>query len=94
MKKTLMIAAALATLIGSSAFAQSYDPDEGTGNVLPAPYAAAQTYRGGNEAFAQAPEHQVSARPSRPIVDFDGAIESDPDRTIRFELRREAQEGW
>ncbi len=94
MKKTLLIAAAFATLIGSSAFAQSYNPDEGTGNIVAAPYTAAQTYSGGNEAFAQAPEHQVSARPSRPIVNFDGAVENDPDRNIRFELRREAQEGW
>ncbi len=90
--KTLMIAAAFATLIGSSAFAQSYDPDMGSANIVAAPYA--YTPVSGNEAFAQAPVNQVSVRPSRPIVNFDGAVESDPDRNIRFELRREAQEGW
>jgi hypothetical protein len=98
MKKTLMIAAAFATLIGSSAFAQSYDPDMGSGNVVATPYAytpaSEQAGHGGNEAFAQAPADAVSVRPSRPIANFDGAVESDPDRNIRFELRREAQEGW
>ena len=34
---------ALASLVATPALAQSYDPDLGTGNIAPAPYAAAQT---------------------------------------------------
>ena len=59
-KKTL-VAAAVVTVIAASAFAQSYDPDLGSGNIAnivvsptsPAP--AAITYLRGSNAYAQAP---------------------------------------
>jgi hypothetical protein len=49
MKKVLTVAA-LATIISLPAFAQSFDPDAGTGNVAP-PVA----YGGSTGAYAQAP---------------------------------------
>jgi hypothetical protein len=44
--KTLITAVALATLVASPTFAQSWDPDVGTGNIVAAPYG--QTPDGGN----------------------------------------------
>jgi hypothetical protein len=44
--KTLIAALALTTLIASPTFAQSWDPDVGTGNIVAAPYG--QTPDGGN----------------------------------------------
>jgi hypothetical protein len=44
--KTLIAAVALATLVASPTFAQSWDPDVGTGNIVAAPYG--QTPDGGN----------------------------------------------
>ena len=51
MKKTLILAAALATLVGAPAFAQSYDPELGTANTAPVWNSNAQE---GTSAFAQA----------------------------------------
>ena len=57
--KMLVAAVALATLVASPAFAQSYDPDIGSGNVAPradaANYLRAPLYRGQLGAFAQVP---------------------------------------
>jgi hypothetical protein len=44
--KTLIAAVALATLVVSPTFAQSWDPDVGTGNIVAAPYG--ETPDGGN----------------------------------------------
>jgi len=53
--KILVAAAVLATFIASSAFAQSYDPSIGTGNIVP---------WGGSPAYSQTyqPDAQASAR--------------------------------
>lgn len=57
--KMLVAAVAFATLVASPAFAQSYDPDIGSGNVVPqvdaANYLRAPLYRGNQGAFAQVP---------------------------------------
>lgn len=59
-KKTL-VAAAFLTVIIAPAFAQSYDPDLGSGNISnfvaspTSPTPAAITYLRGSKAFAQAP---------------------------------------
>jgi hypothetical protein len=58
MKKVLTIAAFLAS-ISLPAFAQSYDPDEGTGNIVP-PIANV----GSANVYAQAPGY-VTRRTSR-----------------------------
>ena len=44
--KTLIAAVALATLVASPTFAQSWDPDVGSGNIVAAPYG--ETPDGGN----------------------------------------------
>ena len=90
--KKLILAAVLATLAGSTAFAQSYNPQYGTGNVLP--FAYAPTDRSSAiSAYAQETGSVAMSSP-RDVVRFDGAIGGDPDPNIRFQLRREAQEGW
>ena len=87
-------AVALATLVATPALAQSYDPDLGTGNIAPAPYAAAQTTEG-FQAMAQAPRHyaparESSARQSDVARDSQGnVVGADPDINIRSELQRD-----
>jgi len=84
-------AVALATLVATPALAQSYDPDLGTGNIAPAPYAAAQTE--GFQAMAQAPRYYAPARASSQsdvVRDSQGnVVGSDPDINIRSELQRD-----
>jgi hypothetical protein len=87
-------AVALATLVATPALAQSYDPDLGTGNIAPAPYAAAQT-TDGFQAMAQAPRHYAPARESSALKsdvvrDSQGnVVGADPDINIRSELQRD-----
>ena len=65
MKKLLAVAAILAG-VASPAFAQAFDPEMGTGNVLPFSYepVAAQTHRvpvnhNGLRAFAMVPDRRA-----------------------------------
>jgi len=52
--KTLISAMALATLVASPAFAQSYDPDLGSGNITPPAYARSGPWVGSaTGAFAR-----------------------------------------
>ena len=86
-------AVALASLVATPALAQSYDPDIGTGNIAPAPYAAAQTTEG-FQAMAQAPRHYAPARGSSALQsdvvrDSQGVVGADPDINIRSELQRD-----
>ena len=103
--KKLILAAVLATVAGAPAFAQSYNPGYGSGNIAPNVTAAnpdgvfryqpvgeparharvAYTPRG-HEAFAQ----DVTGA-GAPREFYKG---TDPDPSIRAELRREEQEGW
>jgi len=55
--KTLVAAVALAAVVASPAFAQSYDPSVGSGNVNAAPYRTNQTAYGNTpfDARAQTP---------------------------------------
>ena len=73
--KKLALIAALATMFASQAFAQSYDPDLGTGNVLNMPAAEGQFDVGrsanatdsyGTSPYAYAPRHvrHVHASPT------------------------------
>jgi len=62
--KKLMVTVALASIIASPAFAQSYDPDIGTGNVaaqIEAPAARSDA----QVAYAQAPASTVARRVNR-----------------------------
>ena len=63
--KKFLIVAGLLTVIATPAFAQSFDPDEGTGNALPFAYGTQMEQRG-NEAYAQTPEAQRALRWSYP----------------------------
>ena len=54
MRKTLITAAVL-TVIAMPAFAQSFDPDVGTGNILP----FVNNNQGGAGAYAQAPDYEA-----------------------------------
>lgn len=49
--KTLVAAMALAVLVASQAFAQSWDPDMGSGNVVHA-FQGASTYQNAGDTFA------------------------------------------
>jgi hypothetical protein len=67
MKKSLIIAGVLAVL-GTPAFAQSFDPDMGTGNNVPFAYAqqtayAHQSKDSANAAFAQADTKSTDTAP-------------------------------
>src|SRR5215831_13021528 len=59
MKKALTTATFL-TFIAMPAFAQSVDPDVGTGNIAP----LAATNQGGASAYAQAPDRYETGRAS------------------------------
>src|SRR5215213_712675 len=89
-----LAAMALAALVATPALAQSYDPDLGTGNIAPAPYAAAQTTEG-FQAMAQVPRHYAPARESSALQsdvvrDSQGnVVGADPDINIRSELQRD-----
>jgi hypothetical protein len=92
--KKLITAAALATVLVSPALAQSYDPDIGSGNIAPPAYAHAPrgAYHGSLGAFARV-DGGVITRNHRGVVMPDGAVATDPDANIRFQLNREAEEG-
>jgi hypothetical protein len=95
MKKMLIIAAILA--IASPAFAQSYDPEVGSGNLAGASSAQPSTYLGGEGAYARVvpggTRHRAAAVVrSVPNVVYDQsghAVGTDPDPNIRLQLQRE-----
>ena len=89
--KTTIAAVLLATAIASPAFAQSYDPDLGTGNLVQ--QNAAPTLRmkvdGAHGAYARVGNGASVIRRS-----FDkNYVGTDPDANIRFQLNREAEHG-
>jgi hypothetical protein len=57
--KMFAVAAVLATLVASPAFAQSYDPDIGSGNIAPN---ASIPSQGGFGAYAWAPGYGAFAQ--------------------------------
>jgi len=91
--KMFITAAALATVLASPAFAQSYDPDVGSGNIAPPVYAHAP--RAADQAHARAPQDSLGAfaRVGHGTVMWDGDVARDPDPNIQFQLNREAEEG-
>jgi len=89
--KKLIIATALAAAIASPAFAQSYDPSVGSGNIAPRVTAQASHLKLHNAlgAYAQVPGGD------RVIVEWPRGLNgfADPDANIRFQLNREAEQG-
>ena len=90
MKNIIIPAVGFATVIASPAFAQSYDPSVGSGNI--APQAQTSTlhlnlHRGAHAAYAQVPNGAA-------IVHFSGRHgASDTDANLRFQLNRESLQG-
>jgi len=83
-----IFALALATIIASPAFAQSYDPDLGTGNITQAtPALQLKLQRNAHDAYAQVPHAGSTV-----IRSFTGQA-TDPDANIRFQLNRESLQG-
>jgi len=67
MNKMMLAAAVLATLVASPAFAQSYDPDVGSGNIVGAQTAPAATTpwaadRGAQGAYARVAPRRTHVR--------------------------------
>ena len=94
MMKTLIAAAALATAIGSSASAQSYNPEDGTGNVMTPPWARAAApngYRPGRatESVRGLYLYGGDAVPGRGTAFRNGG--GDPH--LQFQLHRESLQG-
>jgi hypothetical protein len=89
--KTLIAAAALATVLSSTAFAQSYDPDVGSGNIVPS--AAVQAPTSAFDAYARVHDNGQGAFVRGGVVREDGAIARDPDPRIQLQLDREAEQG-
>jgi hypothetical protein len=105
--KKMILAAVLATLAGSSAFAQAYNGGYGSGNIAPNVTAAnpdgvyryptqqstrVASTRRAHEAYAQAPAFTGSVGSRANSVEFYKG--TDPDPNIAFQLHREEQEGW
>jgi hypothetical protein len=97
MKTILLVATALT--VASPAFAQSYDPSVGSGNIARAQSAPQPVYRGAEGAFARvAPgathrraPHAAVQEPTYPVYDEYGHyVGADPDPNVRFQLHRDA----
>jgi hypothetical protein len=69
-KSKMMIVAALVFGSASTAMAQSYDPDIGSGNIGPSYQQAAQTDLGALDAYAQVP---ASVRSNHVVGSFTSA---------------------
>jgi len=92
MKKVILVAAAM--MMASPAFAQSYDPDIGSGNIAPA-QAAPTVFQGAQGAYARVLPGTSRGRafvaPTTAVHDEYGrVIGADPDANIRLQLRRGA----
>jgi len=103
--KKLLMGAAFVALLASPAFAQSYNPDYGTGNVFNVPAAEAVGVTGsvgGPYAYAPAPSYRHAKRGTRAqayapvgMGDSDtvyayGKYQGrDPDPNVRLQLRRD-----
>ena len=102
--RKLLIAAAFAASIASPAFAQSYSPGFGTGNVINLPalkHGGFSAAAAPNGAYAYAPEgsanrgpRNVSAQalsPNDADTVYEGGeyVGRDPDPNVRLQLRRD-----
>jgi hypothetical protein len=89
--KMLIAAAALATLVASPAFAQSYDPDLGTGTIVQWNSSTAFPQPSGREGFARvAPRAPASAYTAYGAVTPFGSPVDTGNGTSRMNAGREA----
>jgi hypothetical protein len=100
--KTMLLAAA-ALFIAAPAFAQSYDPDLGSGNVAPAQAApvyqgAHGAYQGAQGAYARGPTGTrvpgaripgASQAPNAVYDEHNKLIGADPDPNVRLQLQKD-----
>src|SRR5262245_25641109 len=89
--KTTIAAVLLATAIASPAYAQSYDPSVGSGNIVQPSAARSLQLKlnAAQGAYAQVGRSGTVLRRS-----FDNNyVGTDPDPNIRFQLNREAEHG-
>jgi hypothetical protein len=99
MKKVLFAAAAL--VLATPAFAQSYDPSVGSGNLVQSQASRPDVFtqyapQSAAGAFAQVPS-RTHARASRAVQpsftvydEYGHVIGADPDPNVRLQLRRDA----
>jgi hypothetical protein len=99
--KKMLIAVGAMLAISTPAFAQSYDPSVGSGNITgaySAPSGAHGAYLGAEGAYARVIPGRVRHRgaaafaPQAPSVVYDAtghAVGTDPDPNIRLQLQRE-----
>lgn len=91
--KKLATGAVFATLMASSAFAQSYNPAYGTGNTFPmSSYPSANDTTGSVGAYAYAPHAGLRAQGavvSTGTYQDGNHVGTDPDANIRFQLHRD-----
>jgi hypothetical protein len=90
--KKLILSAAFAAMLASPAFAQSYNPQYGTGNTFNEPAREMSNgFGGGAQAFAQAPDavsdQGLHAGPA--VYAFGHYVGTDPDPNIRVQLERD-----
>ena len=95
--KKILVSAAFAVMLASPAFAQSYSPGYGTGNLVALP--AAGAFSSAGSAYASAPRTSERLRgvraeaisPNDPdTVYVNGEyIGRDPDPNVRLELRKD-----
>jgi len=60
--KRLLAAVAFATVVAAPAFAQSFDPSVGSGNLNATPYRGGQALQGGTPHDARARTRQLESR--------------------------------
>jgi hypothetical protein len=96
-KNILLVATAL--VVASPAFAQSYDPSVGSGNIAHAQSAPQTVYRGPEGAFARVAPGATHRRapsgaaqvPNYAVYDEYGHyVGADPDPNVRLQLHRDA----
>jgi hypothetical protein len=95
--KKLIMGAALAALLASPAFAMSYDPEVGSGNINPSPYdVSAQNGGAFSNAYDYAPAQGerldgIRAQATAPGVVYEDGhyIGQDPDPNVQLQLRRD-----
>jgi opacity protein-like surface antigen len=95
--KKLLMGAALVALLASPALAQSYNPNLGSGNIVPEPGGAYNTPTGdanwgSDDAYAPSrsrAERGYDAQASAPAYEDGHSVGQDPDPNVRLELRKD-----
>lgn len=100
--KKLILGTALATLMAAPALAQAYNPNDGTGNVIPTPvswHSQTGAYEGAANPYMPSPATLARLRGIRaqalPATSVDSVyafgryVGAAPSRNLRFQLHRD-----